>query len=184
MKRRSLVLAACAVLALAGCDAGGAGRVGPDGKPLPQVYKLGQSDVGRVQIRMLDSVNALRGAAGVRQVQLNAQLNAAAATHSRDMAVQNRPWHFGSDGSSPLQRAQRVGYTGQILGELISETYETELETLAAWMESPEQRAILLDPNVGEIGFAFFQESNGKLWWTLSLGAQSIGALAVAALGG
>ena len=148
MKRRSLVLAFSAAVVLAGCDTGGGGRLGPDGRPLPQVYRLSASDTGRVQIRMQDSLNALRQARGVPPVQLNAQLNASAATHSRDMAVQNRPWHFGSDGSSPVQRAQRVGYTGQLLGELISETYETELETLAGWMETREARAVLLDPRL------------------------------------
>jgi uncharacterized protein YkwD len=52
------------------------------------------------------------------------------------MSVQNRPWHFGSDGSSPLDRARRAGYTGTLLGELISETFESEVETLAAWPRS------------------------------------------------
>ena len=51
------------------------------------------------------------------------------------MARQNRPWHFGSDGSSPLDRVKRAGYPGMMLGENISETYETELETLSAWMQ-------------------------------------------------
>ncbi|MEO0569986.1 MAG: CAP domain-containing protein, partial [Pseudomonadota bacterium] len=59
---------------------------------------------------MLDSVNSLREAAGHGPVELNSQLNAAAATHSRDMSLQNRPWHFGSDGSSPIDRVKRVGY--------------------------------------------------------------------------
>lgn len=115
-------------------------------------------------------VNALRQASGLPPVQLNAQLNAAAATHSRDMSVQNRPWHFGSDGSSPLDRVIRAGYTGPMLGENISETYETELETLAAWMETPGTREVLLDPHAVNMGFAWFQESSGKLWWTLIMG--------------
>ncbi len=95
---------------------------------------------------MLDSVNALRAAQVAAAAGPDARLNAAAATHSRDMSVQNRPWHFGSDGSSPLDRVQRVGYTGQLVGELISETYETELETLSAWMEQPDTRAVIMDP--------------------------------------
>ena len=112
----------------------------------------------------------LRQARGVTPLQLNAELNAAAATHSRDMSVQNRPWHFGSDGSSPLDRARRVGYQGTLLGENISETYESELETLAAWMEEKGTRDVVLDPAARDLGFAFFQEPNGKIWWTLILG--------------
>ena len=102
---------------------------------------------------------------------LDAQLTAAAATHSRDMAVQNRPWHFGSDGSSPLDRVRRVGYRGSLSGELISETYETEMETLAAWMAQPDTRDVVLDPMARNLGFAWYQEKAGKIWWTLLTGA-------------
>ncbi len=58
------------------------------------------------------------------------------------MVVQNRPWHFGSDGSSPIDRVQRTGYAGKLVDENISETYETELQTLAAWMNEPDTRAV------------------------------------------
>ena len=144
--------------------------VGADGKNLPRAYKISRGDTGKIQFRMLDSVNALRGASGLGQLELESRLNAAAATHSRDMSVQNRPWHFGSDGSSPVDRVARVGYAGQLVGEVISETYETELETLAAWMEKPETRRIIMDREASEMGFSWFQESNGKIWWTLVLG--------------
>jgi hypothetical protein len=100
-----------------------------------------------------------------------AALIAACATHSRDMAVQNRPWHFGSDGSSPLVRVERVGYTGKLLGELISETYQTELVTLSDWMNQADTRDMVLDARATEMGFSWFQEPSGKLWWTMLLGA-------------
>ena len=145
-------------------------QVGADGRPLPKVYKIRPADESKIQFRMLDSINSLRAAAGARPVQMNAQLTAAAATHSRDMSVQNRPWHFGSDGSSPIDRVRRVGYTGTMLGENISVTYETELETLGAWMEEEDTRNVILDPRATNLGFAWFQEDNGKLWWTLVTG--------------
>ena len=171
MMRRKVLLALGATLFVAAC-AGGVGRqLGPDGKPLPQVYKIRDADIGRIQLRQTDAVNAIRQSRGLGAVQLSAELNAAAATHSRDMSVQNRPWHFGSDGSSPIQRAQRVGYPGVVLGELISETYETELETLAAWMEDPDTRAVILNPQAQFIGFSLFQEPKGKIWWTMLLGS-------------
>jgi len=167
MLRRSFLIGVMG-LGLAACG-GQPTNLGPDGLPLPQVYRISNQDTGRIQFQMLDGLNALRQAAGANNVELNAQLNAAAATHSRDMSVQNRPWHFGSDGSSPLDRLRRVGYTGQLTGETISETYETELETLAAWMQDSATRAVLLDPAANQMGFSWFQESNGKIWWTLVL---------------
>ncbi|MCD9147019.1 divisome-associated lipoprotein DalA [Pseudophaeobacter flagellatus] len=159
MKRVILILMAATLTLAAACTP--TSETGSGGK----AYRIRNAD--KVQLRMLDSINALRQASGATQVQLNAQLNAAAATHSRDMSVQNRPWHFGSDGSSPLDRVARTGYTGTVQGENISETYENELQTLTAWMEDPSTRSVLLDPKAINMGFSWFQESNGKIWWTL-----------------
>ena len=159
-----------ALLTLAACAGPQAPTLGSDGRPLPQLYRIRGNDTAKLQFRMLDSVNALRSSQGMAPVELDPQLNAAAATHSRDMSLQNRPWHFGSDGSSPIDRLQRVGYTGSLVGENISETYETELETLAAWMEQPDTRRTILSPQARDMGFAWFQEENGKIWWTMVMG--------------
>ena len=178
MLRRSILFAFLASV-LAACGGPPPVQFGPDGKPLPQVYRIGSGEEDEIQFRMLDGVNALRQAAGASPVQLSSELNAASATHSRDMSVQNRPWHFGSDGSSPLDRVARVGYQGRLLGENISETYETELETLSAWMTNPDTRQVILDPRATDLGFAWYQEPNGKIWWTMILGqgdAQLLGA--------
>jgi uncharacterized protein YkwD len=165
MKSLSAVLL-CASLVLSAC-AGTGVTTGAGGTPTV-------GDLGKSQFKALDSVNTLRGAKGLQPVQLNAQLNAAAATHSRDMAVQNRPWHFGSDGSSPIDRVRRVGYSGKMLGELISETYQGEIETLSDWMEGPETRQVIMDPQATEMGFAFFQEPSGKIWWTMVTGTSAL----------
>ncbi|WP_428673298.1 CAP domain-containing protein [Roseibium sp.] len=167
MLRFSLIFAA--LLALSACSTPEP-RFGPDGKPLPQVYRISSGDTAEIQFRMLDGVNALREARGAAPVSLNSELTAAAKTHSRDMSVQNRPWHFGSDGSSPLDRAAQAGYRGRLIGENISETFETELQTLSAWMEQPETRQVILDPRARDLGFAWYQESNGKIWWTMVVG--------------
>ena len=157
----SLTLAACA-------PATDTTALGADGRPLPQVYRI--RDAAVLPQRVLESVNALRAARGTAPMVLNPQLNAAAAAHSRDMAQQNRPWHWGSDGSSPFGRAVRAGYGGQVLGENISETYETEIETLSAWMGVPDTRDVILNPEATQLGFAWYQEPTGKLWWTMLTG--------------
>lgn len=170
MNRRAFVLLGPAIL-LAGCVSGAEQiELGPDGKPLPRVYRITPAVAQQIPFRFLDSVNTLRSAKGIGPLTFSSQLNAAAETHSRDMSVQNRPWHFGSDGSSPLTRVQRVGYTGRLLGENISETYQTELETLSVWMAAPDQRAVILDPAARDLGFAWYQEEGGKIWWTMVTG--------------
>jgi uncharacterized protein YkwD len=168
MDRRTLL--AFSGLALVAACTSAAPQVGADGRPLPQLYVIKQGDTNRIYFNLLDAVNSLRSARSLPQVQFNAELNAAASAHSRDMSIQNRPWHFGSDGSSPLTRVQRVGYKGRLGGELISETYETELQTLSAWMANPDSREVILDPTINELGFSWWQEPNGKIWWTLMTG--------------
>ncbi|MCC5970181.1 MAG: CAP domain-containing protein [Pararhodobacter sp.] len=162
------VLAALALLV--GCTETASQRMGPDGRPVPVVYRITDRDVESIQVRMRDGINAIREEQRLPPVELNAQLTSAAATHSRDMSVQRRPWHFGSDGSSPIDRVQRAGYSGQFLGELVSETFETELETLTAWLGQRETRSVLMERRMREIGFAWHQDANGKLWWTLTTG--------------
>ncbi len=174
MQRRDVFIGFAALGLLAACGGAPKGRIGPDGLPLPQVYRISEGDTDAIQFRMLDSVNTLRAAAGVPSVALDPQLNAADATHARDMSVQNRPWLFGSDGSSPLERARRVGFQGRILGENISESYETELETLAAWMKQQDTRRVVLDPAARRMGLAWFQEPAGKLWWVMTMGSDPV----------
>lgn len=164
MKKLS-VLALCGAIALSACGTGQSVQSGPG------MYRISSADEAAVTYRVLDSVNTLRQARGLGPLSLNAELTAAAATHSRDMSVQNRPWHFGSDGSSPLVRAQRAGYRGKLLGENISETYQTELETVANWMGKPDTRDVALNPAATDLGFSWYQESSGKIWWTMVTGA-------------
>lgn len=156
-------------LALAGCDAP-APVTDASGTPLPRIYKIGERDIATVQYRMLDGVNALRSARGVPALRLDSRLNAAAFAHARDMSVQGRAWPFGSDGSSPYDRIARAGYPGRLGTELVSQTYETELDTLAAWVQDPAQREALLDPAVTDLGFGFYQEPKGLIWWALVTG--------------
>ncbi|PRY93040.1 uncharacterized protein YkwD [Hasllibacter halocynthiae] len=175
--RGTLVPAALAALiALSGCTSPG----GPmAGAPASGIYRITEADEGRVQFAMLDEVNALRSAGGAEALSLDAALNAAAVTHSRDMARQNRPWHFSSDGSSPIERVRRAGYTGGFVGEVIAESFETERETVAAWMLEEGSRQAILNPAARDAGIGWFQEPGGKIWWTLVTGAPGAGASAV-----
>lgn len=173
------VLAVCMTALLAACSsAPPAPTLGADGRPLPTIFRIDKRQAAEIPGRVSDSLNTLRAARGLVPVQYNAALNAAAAAHSRDMSAQGRPWHFGSDGSSPLLRAQRAGYMGHLQGEVISETYESELETLAEWSAQPDTLGVLMDPSTNELGFGWYQEPGGKIWWTLVTGDSNRGPVA------
>ncbi len=174
-----LPLLTIAALAVAACEPVNTSmRMGPDGRPVPTVYRIAPGDAPRIQARMRDGFNAARAQRGLGPVELNDQLTAAAAMHARDMARQSRPWLWSSDLSTPLDRINRVGYRGEFRGEVVAETYDTELETLTAWLEGRETRSIMLDPQKNEIGFAWYQEPSGKLWWVMTMGRATSGPLA------
>jgi uncharacterized protein YkwD len=142
-----------------------------DGSFRPTVFRITKATTNKIMFRQLDTVNAIREASGIPPLELSSQLTAAAKTHSIDMAKQQRPWHFGSDGSTPIDRVARTGYPGMLIGENISETYENDTETLQVWMKDPNARATILDPRARFLGFAWFQEKNGKIWWTQITGS-------------
>lgn len=165
------VLAVLSLIALAACQPRAVPQLGPDGQPLPVAYRIDQGEAAAIPGRVLQQVNMLRANVGQTPLMLNPQLNAAALAQSRDMAAQNRAWHWGSDGSSPLDRARAQGYFGHLVGENISETYENDIQTLNAWMAERDTRDVIMDPVATNLGVAWYQEPSGKIWWTLLTGA-------------
>jgi len=123
-----------------------------------------------IRLRHLDALNALRVENGLQPLQLSAALNAAADTHAQDMFRQQRAWNFGSDRSSPQERATRAGFNGVVRGENVAETFKSELLVLQTWLDDPASRASILDPDATHLGYGWYQETNGKLWWVEVLG--------------
>lgn len=150
-------LALSLLVTLAACSGGGNGPAGP-------------GDPGEVRLRHVDLVNAVRAQAGVGPVQLSAELNAAAETHARDMSVQQRAWHFGSDLTSPRERAARAGYMGELVGENISEGSDSDLTVLSSWLNFQDTRDVILSPKARGVGLGWYQEPSGKIWWVQLLG--------------
>ena len=120
--------------------------------------------------RHLDMVNALRLENGRGPLKFSNSLSSAAKTHAYDIARQQRAWNFGSDASSPKDRAKISGYKGLLLGENVSETYEGEYEILNVWFKSPIGRGIILNPKATHLGLSWYQDSTGKVWWVQMIG--------------
>jgi len=171
-----LLLLAAAVALLGAC----APQVGTTTAAGVRLISAAESD--EVRARHVDAVNALRVERGLQPVQLSARLTAAARTHARDMSVQQRAWHFGSDGTSPKDRAARAGFSGRVLGENISESFDDELEVFQSWTRDPVTRAVMLEPAASTIGLGWYQENNGKLWWVQLIGGPPADLVARAAL--
>ena len=154
------------LFALSACvDSGNIG----DGTKVVRLSAIGER---KIVFRHLDAVNAIRASRGLRSVEIDPTLVGAAKSHAADMARQNRPWHFGSDGSSPPERVARAGFAGSFEGQNISETFEDDFNTLNAWMSNSLTSQVILDPEANTMGIGYFQESGGKIWWVQIFGAR------------
>lgn len=159
---RPFVAALALVLALGACGTGGtttdgAGQISP-------------GDADGIRLRHVDGVNAARAQSGLPPVQLSAELTAASETHARDMAVQNRAWHTGSDLTSFRERAFRAGYRGDLAGENIAEGTDGDLTVLSNWLQFSDSRGIILDPMARGVGLGWYKDASGKTWWVQLVG--------------
>lgn len=163
-------------VSLAGCaqfDGSRAPELNADGRVTEGVYTVTAANVGSIRGRAMETLNAARAQRGLALVQLDPRLNAAATEQSGAMSAQGRAWPFGPNGETPPQRARAAGFSGRVIGEVVSETYESEVLAIDAWMSNPAQRAILMDPTAQSIGFGVVQDANMKKWWTLTVASQS-----------
>jgi uncharacterized protein YkwD len=107
-------------------------------------------------------------------VSWNKQLEAAAASHSDDMASHNFLSHTGSDGLNVSDRVSSEGYAWRSVGENIAAGYETAKAAVNGWLSSHGHCANIMDSTFSEIGGALSEDSNSdyKLYWTLVLAKQ------------
>ena len=112
------VLAVCAAALLSACSPAAKGpQVGPDGRPLPQVYKMSKADIKEIPYRVVDSVNTLRAARGVQQLQLNSAL---------------------SDANIDAEVNRYISWPGQALGYKLGEIKIRELRARAEQQLGPK----------------------------------------------
>jgi uncharacterized protein YkwD len=122
--------------------------------------------------KALAQVNAFRTENGLKPLTLDDRLCHAAATQSKDQAVHSSIGHYGSDGSTPMQRAERAGYHAKIASENVASGEKSFGDALNIWKDSSGHRANLLRPNVDAIGVGMAKNSSGRPYWTLVLGAE------------
>ena len=119
-----------------------------------------------------DLINKYRAQNGLKPLKLNAELSAAAKSHSSDLAKWDRISHFGSDGSNPWDRVKRSGYNARLAAENVGTGQTTIEEVFKGWRESPGHNKNLLLAEAEHMGIALVQDpkTEFKTFWTLVLG--------------
>lgn len=90
----------------------------------------------------------------VRPLSHSPALQAAAQAQVEDLAASNRLGHIGSDGSTLSDRLRRAGYAACAAAENVASGTADVRTTIATWMDSPDHRANILNPQVTQFGFA------------------------------
>jgi uncharacterized protein YkwD len=116
-----------------------------------------------LHVVMLNAVNKLRETGcqcgtiympPVPDLVWNDTLGLAAQDHLNDMYHNNYFSHIAPDGSSPVQRAQELGYTGDYVGENIARGYNSLDDVMNAFVASQDHCQAMMDTLYMEMGAA------------------------------
>lgn len=168
--RRSLILAALAVLATPACA----------GWKLPCVFggcsvEFVSPEYAKKPVEPLNpenalaEINAYRTKNGRGEVVLDERLSRAASMQSQNQASRSWIGHYGPDGSKAKDRAARAGYRAKIASENVASGQKSFSDVMKAWEGSDGHRTNLLRPEVVAIGVAMIKNKSGRPYWTLVL---------------
>lgn len=109
-------------------------------------------------------INAAREQAGLTPLHQDARLVAAARAHARQMVDQDVFQLDGPEGATPQSRAEAQGY-GDLVSEAIGlgslgEGSPRGIVTL--WLSQPDQRAVLLTPDLRDVGLGVVPADGGR----------------------
>jgi len=119
-----------------------------------------RSSLARLDAGVLAQLNEIRALHGLAPLRMNAELNASAAQHSREMGADGYFEHASANGTVFWRRIAQwygsSGYTYWSVGEnlLWSSPNVDPTEAMRLWMNSPPHRENILDPHWREIGIA------------------------------
>ncbi|WP_431808153.1 CAP domain-containing protein [Lysinibacillus sphaericus] len=121
------------------------------------------SDVNAFEQEVVKLTNAERTKAGLKALQTDDKLMAAAREKSQDMQSKKYFSHTSPTFGSPFDRMKALGITYKSAGENIAQGQRSPQEVVQAWMDSPGHRANILNANYTHIGVGYVKSGN---YWT------------------
>ncbi len=175
------------VLVLSACGGGGsiatlAPTPAPVPAPAPALTRIAaECPVGDYKSAVAAEINAIRfrpqscgGVAypAVGALGWNGQLEAAAAAHSTDMALNNFFAHPGSDGSRIGARASATGYSYKKVGENIAAGQSSAAQVSGDWLASASHCSNMMTASFVDIAVSckYNPSSTYQYYWTLVMG--------------
>jgi uncharacterized protein YkwD len=131
--------------------------------------------IREVKEEMLTAVNTLRQTGctcgdtympPVKPLLWNDTLELAALAHARDMDANNYFSHISPGGTSPIQRAMALGYTGNYVSENIARGFSSVEPVMEAWKKSEDHCKAMMDSSQTHMGAA-----NVNTYWVQEFGS-------------
>jgi uncharacterized protein YkwD len=122
--------------------------------------------------RVIELTNQERSQAGLSPLKFESRLATAALQHSQDMALQDYFSHTQPNGGTLGDRINATGYQFSNAAENIAAGMSTPEDAVTGWMNSPGHRVNILNPELTEIGVAYYfladdtGETNYHHYWT------------------
>ena len=168
MKRRTVALLICSVVALSSALAGCAGSNPPPAEPT--FYQdLARPDATLDAAAAASMITGYRSNNGLSAVVIDPELMRFASAQAHAMAARDKMDH---DAARPFaERIRAAGLGGSVAVENISAGYHTLAQAFSGWRDSPPHRANMLNDKVTRMGIAAVYAGNSKykVFWALVL---------------
>lgn len=141
-------------------------------RPVEEVEYENSPEMSAFEEEVLDLLNAARSKdcrcgdadyPAVDRLYFNATVDLASEKHVQDMSVNNFISHLGSDGSTPSERLESVGYKFFFSGENIAEGPKTSEVVIQEFIKSPGHCATIMNENYVHVGIARLKD-----YWVLN----------------
>jgi uncharacterized protein YkwD len=123
------------------------------------------SECTGVIARTVELVNEQRSQRDLATLRCDAEVGRAAAVHAEDLCRHSRFSHTGTDGSSMVDRARRVGLEFRTLGENVAKGQRSAHQVVEEWMASPGHRKNILNEDFQRIGVAYTRCPQSRPIW-------------------
>lgn len=133
----------------------------PESEQPAQQPPLQQSKASEI----LSLVNKERAAAGLSQLILDTEVNAAAQLKAEDMAKNRYFSHNSPTYGSAFDMLKNQGISYRTAGENIASEQPTSEAVMRGWMNSQGHRANILGSSYSRLGVGYAVDSSGKTYW-------------------
>ena len=145
--------------------------------PLTTPVPLTSPDQATFEAQLYSLMNKTRANNQLPPLALEDHLVKSARDHSNDMGKHDYFSTVESNGTTPIDRANKAGYKqSQTLVEVIAAGYQNPTDAFTALFANPAAQAVLLSANVREVGVGYDYAKDDldfHHYWTIDLGTRA-----------